>query len=370
MGMTNFAQLTSEQKTIWSLDLWRQARNMSFTNQFLGKDSNSMIQHITELKKSEKGARAVITLLADLEGDGIAGDRTLEGNEEAMKSYDQVIRIDQLRNASRHEGRMANQKSVVEFRGNARDNLAYWLSDRIDQMAFLTLSGVGYGVRNSGGTRVGSDLPYLEFASDVAAPSAKRFGRWNGTSKAIEWGTGTGSVATADTPSWSMLVQLKAYAKDNYIRGIKENGGEETYHVFLTPQAMAKLKLDPDYMLNLRNAGPRDKSNELFAGGAVKVDGLYLHEFRHVINTRNATSGNKWGALGAVDGCQMLFCGAQAMGMADIGNAEWVEQGFDYENQQAISVGKILGFKKPQFYTQYSGGSVEDFGVVSVYTAQ
>ena len=79
--LTNFALLTNEQKTIWSMDMWKHARNYSFVNKFLGNGSNSMIQHITELKKSEKGARAVITLLADLEGDGVAGDRTLEGNE-------------------------------------------------------------------------------------------------------------------------------------------------------------------------------------------------------------------------------------------------------------------------------------------------
>ena len=129
MALTNFALLTDEQKTVWSMDLWKHARNYAFVNKFLGKDSNSLIQHVTELKKSEKGARAVITLLADLEGDGVAGDRTLEGNEEAMKSYDQVIRIDQLRHANRHEGRMADQKSVVEFRNNSRDVLAYWLAD-------------------------------------------------------------------------------------------------------------------------------------------------------------------------------------------------------------------------------------------------
>ena len=163
---TNFAALTTEQKTAWSMDMWRQARNMSFINKFLGKDANSMIQHITELKKSEKGARAVITLLADLEGDGIAGDRTLEGNEEQMKSYDQVIRIDQLRHANRHEGRMADQKSVVNFRTDSRDKLAYWMADRMDQLAFLTLSGVTYSQKNSGAARVGSDLPFLEFAAD------------------------------------------------------------------------------------------------------------------------------------------------------------------------------------------------------------
>ena len=84
MAVTNFSLLTAEQKTVWSMDLWKQARNMSFVNKFLGKGPNSLIQHITELKKSEKGARAVITLLADLTGDGVAGDRQLEGNEEAL----------------------------------------------------------------------------------------------------------------------------------------------------------------------------------------------------------------------------------------------------------------------------------------------
>ena len=69
-SMTNFGLLTNEQKTIWSTDLWEQARNLSFVNQFSGKGANSLIQHVTELKKSEKGARAVMTLVNDMEGDG------------------------------------------------------------------------------------------------------------------------------------------------------------------------------------------------------------------------------------------------------------------------------------------------------------
>jgi len=376
MALTNFGLLTDEQKTIWSMDLWKQARNFSFVNQFLGKDSNSLVQHITELKKSEKGARAVITLLADLEGDGIAGDRTLEGNEEAMKTYDQVIRLDQLRHANRHEGRMADQKSIVEFRNNSRDVLAYWLADRIDQVAFLTLAGMDYSNANSGGQRVGSDLTYLEFNADVVAPSAKRVARWDVTTAGQSAGNliiggATTDVIATDYPTWDLFVQLKAYAKDNYVRGVKEKGGEETYHCFLSPQAMSRLKLDDNYMQNLRHAQPRNGENGLFTGTSVKIDGIYFHEFRHVPNTRLAVSGvDKWGAGSDVDGCQLLFCGAQAMGMADIGSPEWVEKGFDYENQQGVSTGKILGFLKPQFYTQYSGGTVEDHGVISVYVAQ
>jgi N4-gp56 family major capsid protein len=369
MAMTNFSLLTDEQKTIWSMDLWKAARNYSFVDKFMGTGPNAMIQQITELKKSEKGARAVLTLLADLEGDGIAGDRTLEGNEEAMKSYDQVIRVDQIRHANRHEGRMADQKSVVEFRNNSRDVLAYWLADRMDQMAFLTLSGVSYAMRTNGTSRVGSDLPFLEFASDVSTPTSKRRLRWDGTNSVLVENGATNTVDADDTPSWELFVQLKAYAKDQYLRGIKSSGGEEVFHAFLTPQAMAKLKLDDTYMQNVRHARTRG-DNELFSGSSVMIDGIVFHEFRHVYNTAGAASGSKWGASGTQDGCQILFCGAQALGMADLGNPEWVEKGFDYENQQGISISKILGFLKPKYNSIYAGNTEQDFGVISVYAAQ
>lgn len=364
MSMTNFGLLTNEQKTVWSMDLWKQARNMSFINKFLGKGSNSMIQHITDLKKSEKGARAVMTLLADLTGDGVAGDRTLEGNEEAMNTQEQVIRIDQLRHANRHEGRMADQKSIVEFRGNSKDVLAYWLADRIDQMAFLTMSGVSYAYTNKGALRTGSDLQYLEFNADVVGPTANRRIQWDATNGLVVGGA-TSNLIAADTPSWQMLVELKAYAKEHYIRGVKGDGGDEVYHAFLTPAAMAKLKMEDKFILNMRHSLQRGDSNKLFTGDGIMVDGIHLHEYRHVYNS------TAWGS-GSVAGCQMLFCGAQALGMADIGAPEWNEKGFDFDNSQGIAVSKILGFKKPQYASIYETNKtqVEDFGVISVYVAQ
>lgn len=371
MALTNFAALTTEQKTVWSMDLWRQARNMSFINKFLGKGPNSMIQHVTELKKSEKGARAVITLLADLTGDGIAGDRALEGNEEGMLVYDQVIRIDQLRHANRHEGRMADQKSIVEFRGNSRDVLAYWLADRMDQMAFQTLGGISYDYKPNGALRTGSDLINLEFAGDVTAPTTNRSLQWVAGTGLLQVGATPATLTASDFLSWKAIVNLKAYAKDNYIRGIKDEGGEESYHLFLTPQMLAKLKLDSDYLLALRHASPRSADNPLFTGSSVKVDGIFIHEFRHVPNNSGMATKTGWGAGNNVAGGHALFCGAQALGMADIGNPEWVEKEFDYGNQQGISVSKIMGFKKPKFWTQYQATpAAEDFGVIRCTVAQ
>lgn len=367
MAKTNFSNLLTDQKTVWSRTIWKQARNFAFVSKFTGTGPNSMIQRITELTKSEKGTRAVITLVPDLVDDGVAGDDTLEGNEEEVLAFDQRINIDQLRNANRHKGRLEDQVTVVNFRTQSRDVLAYWLADRMDQLAFLTLSGVAYTQKTSGEARVGSALPSLDYAADVTAPSTNRHFRWDATN-GLQAGD-ISAVEVGDTPAWAMLVELKAEAKERYVRGIKGPGGQEFYHVFMTPKGMAKLRQDADYLANVRNAGVRGSSNELFKGtDTVMVDGLFIHEFRHVFDTQGLTSGvDKWGSGFDVDGQRVIFAGAQALGMADIGAPEWVEKGFDYENQQGISVGKIFGFLKPVFRSvadSTNGGSDEDHGLI------
>ena len=365
MALTNFTLLGLEEKIVWSRQLWAAARNASFTMQFAGKGANSMIQRVTELTKNEKGSRAVITLVADLEGDGIMGDATLENNEESIRAYDTEIRIDQLRNANRLEGRMADQKSVISFRETSRDVLAYWLADRIDQLALLKLAGVGYGVTTNGGVRpvypAGQNFTDLDFAA-AQAPSSGRHFNWTGT--AITDGD-TAVVTTAFEPSYDMLVALKAEAKSRYVRGIKGPGGTEYYHVLMHPRALAKLKTDNDYRQSLQHAGPRGSTNPLFSGAVVTVDGLVIHEHRHVFNTTGAVSGTaKWGAGADIEGSTVLFCGAQALAMADIGLPYWDEDTFDYGNQHGISIGKIFGILKPQFVSMYDGGALQDFGVI------
>jgi len=380
MANTNFAALTSEQLTIWSRDFWRVARNMSFINQFAGSGSNAMVQRISELTQSEKGARAVLTLLADMTGDGIVGDNTLEGNEEALRAYDLVVQIDQLRFANRLSGRMNDQKSVVNFREHSRDALAYAMADRMDQLAFLTLTGVGYNLKNNGALRPsmnsGQNLNDLEFSSDVSAPTSNRHRRFDATNGIVA-GDVT-ATAAADKLSYGAIVDLKAYAKDQYIRGLRGAGNEEMFHLFVTPQVMADLKLDSDFLANVRQAGVRGPSSSLFSGSSsLMVDGVMIHEFRHVFNTNGATTGTssnagsagyKWGADANVNGSACIFAGAQALAMADIGIPEIVEDTFDYGNQNGISIGKIFGLKKPKFNSDHTGQS-EDFGVIRLDVA-
>jgi len=384
MALTNFGTLSGDQLQTWSRDFWKVARNQSFINQFAGTGTNAMVQRVTELTKNAKGTKANITLLADMTGDGITGDFTLEGNEEALRAYDISIELDQLRFANRIAGRMSDQKTVVNFREQSRDALAYAMADRCDQLAFLTLSGVAYTNKNNGALRTvvggavnGQELVDLEFASDVSAPTAARHRRWDATG-GLSAGA-TNAVAAVDKISYECIVNLKAYAKDQYIRGIRGAGNQETFHMFVTPQQMADLKLDASFLANVRNAGVRGTSNSLFSGSSsLMVDGVMIHEFRHVFNTSGAASGSsgnagaagyKWGAGADVNGARALFCGAQALALADIGLPDMVEDTFDYGNQSGISVGKIFGMRKPKYNSDITG-DVQDFGVICLDTAQ
>jgi len=384
MALTNFGTLTGDQLQTWSRDFWKVARNQSFINQFAGTGSNAMVQRVTEMTKNNKGTKANITLLADMTGDGITGDYTLEGNEEALRAYDISIELDQLRFANRIAGRMTDQKTVVNFREQSRDALAYAMADRCDQLAFLTLSGVAYTNKNNGALRTvvggavnGQELVDLAYASDVSAPTAARHRRWDATGGLVAGATN--AVVAADKISYECIVNLKAYAKDQYIRGIRGAGNQETFHMFVTPQQMADLKLDASFLANVRNAGVRGTSNSLFSGSSsLMVDGVMIHEFRHVFNTSGATAGTssnvgaagyKWGADADVNGARALFCGAQALALADIGLPEMVEDTFDYGNQSGISVGKIFGMRKPKYNSDITG-DVQDFGVICLDTAQ
>lgn len=362
MAATNFAALTPQQKIVWSRDVWQAARDQMFIKRFLGTGDNAVIQRITELTKTEKGEQVLMHLVADLVEDGGVGDNEREGNEEEMKSYSQVLNIDLINHGVRNKGKLADQKTVINFRETGKSRLSYWLANRVDQLALLTMSGISYAFMNNGAPRVGSAFPTLSFAADVSAPSAKRALMWDGTQLAT---SNTASITTAFVVSYKMIVDLIAYAKENYVKPLMSEG-KEYYVMFVQPGTLAQLKKDPDYQRAV--VGVATKSgldSPWFTGATITVDGAVIHEHRLVYNTKGAASGSKWGASGLVNGTRTLLCGAQALGMADIGVPEWDEKSFQYNSQQGINVDKMFGLLKPKFYSIYAK-SVEDFAIVTV----
>lgn len=361
MAQTNFAALTSQQKLVWSRDVWSQARDQMFIKKFIGTGEGALIQRITELTKTEKGEQVIMHLVADLVDDGVIGDNEREGNEEAMQSYNQVLNIDLISHGVKNKGKLAEQKTVIKFRDMGKDRLAYWLANRVDQLAFLTMSGLAYTYKNNGATRSGSPFPNLSFAADVSAPSSARSLMWDGTALAT---SSTGSITSSYVPSYKMIVDLVAYAKEHYVKPLM-SGGKEYYCLFVQPGTLAALKKDADYQRAVVGVATKvGEQSPWFTGATVTIDGVVIHEHRLVFHTKGASSGSKWGSGGAVNGTRSLLCGAQALGMADLGPAEWSEKLFQYDSQQGINIDKMFGLLKPKFYSIYDL-SVQDFGIVT-----
>jgi len=364
MALTNFAALTSQQKLVWSRDVWSAARDQMFIKKFIGTSDNSVIQRITELTKTEKGEQVIMHLVADLVDDGVIGDNEREGNEEAMQSYSQLINIDLITHSVRNKGKLAEQKTVIKFREMGKDRLAYWLANRVDQLAFLTMSGLAYTYKNNGATRTGSPFPNLSFAADVTAPSSLRSLMYDGTALAV---SNTANIASTYVPTYKMIVDLVAYAKEHYVKPLM-SGGKEYYVLFVAPGTLAALKKDADYQRAVVGVATKSGTDSpWFTGGTVTIDGVVLHEHRLVFTTKGAASGSKWGAGSAINGTRSLLCGSQALGMADLGSPEWNEKEFQYGSQQGINIDKMFGVKKPVFHSIYDG-SAQDFGIVTCDT--
>jgi N4-gp56 family major capsid protein len=376
MAFSEFGFLTPDQIKVWQRDVRTEwLRKSWLMTKLASKGVNTPIEIIDKLKKMPGGGTAcVMSLVNRLAGDGGVGsmEGNREGNEEKMKSSYTQLHIDEIFNSVKHKGKLAAQNEVIDFRTEGRAALTDWMADRIDQLGMLTLSGIDYSFNLNGSKRgyYDSDGNYvldptwqnLQFAADVTAPSAKRHLMWDGVGGQLAMGD-TSLITDASVPSYKALTHLKAYARTHRVKPMMA-GGKEWYTYMTTPFALAMLKNDPDFKNAIIQGGIRGDENNFFTGGIPTIDGLVIQESDFVFNTTGANAGAKWGPDGNVDGARSLLLGAQALGFADLGEAEWVEKAFQYGAFPAIYTEKMLGFLKPQFYST-TDASVEDFGVVA-----
>lgn len=365
MATTNFGAMSSAQKRVHASELWQQGRDMNFwmSQGFVGTSAGNVIERITALTETERGRVCAMHLVGDIASDGVVGDNLLTGNEEPMWNDVAEIRIDQLRMGVRSRGRMAEQETVIRFRVVAKDKMAFWMADKLDELMFLTISGVSYSLNLDGSTRATtSQLASLNFAADITAPSSGRR-VFSGTNSS------TTTMTSSDKMSWNGLVNLQAQAKRKRIKPIRA-GGRDYYCVVMSTEQARDLKTDTVYQNIVRTAGPRSNENPLMRGAMAVVEGMVIYDHQKVYNTFGLSSGSKWGAGGTVDGAQALLLGSQAMGFATIGNTEYNEADTnDFGNRPATAVGRVIGILKPQFQSIYDSRTKQDFGVISYYTA-
>lgn len=342
MATTAYPVGAPEAVELWSRRLAREALKKTYVQRFIGDSSDSLIQIKDETSRGP-GSRVTCILLNLLEGDGILGDGTLEGNEESLETFTDNLFIDQLRHAVRSDGKMTEQRIPFSIRDNAMDVLAKWFSDILDTSFMNQIAG------NTAQTklqRTGNNAP---IAPDAA--SAFRADKNKTTDQSLDQG---------DEMTLSLIDDLLVTAKvrSPQIRPITMNGNEY-WCMFLSTEQSRDLQKDVatvganwQRIHEAALAGGDLTENPIFTGALGMYKNVILHESTRVPRGVNSTTG-----ASVADTSRAILCGAQAAFLAfgqghSFNNMGWTEELFDYGNQLGVSAALIYGMKKARFNNQ------------------
>lgn len=345
MASTSYGVNDALAVKLWGKKLFVDALKKTYADRFISKGSNSLCQIKDETSKGP-GDKITIGLRMQLSGDGVQGDGTLEGNEEALTTYSDAVYIDQLRHAVRSAGKMSEQRIPFSVRDEAKSGLEDWWANRIDTWFFNTL----------GGYTAQSDTRYTGNQA-ATAPTTNR--------KLFVSGSTDQGLSSSHVFNLNMIDKFveRAETVSPTLRPIMI-GGEKKWVGFLHPYQVYDLRTSTSdgQWLDIQKAalsGGQDSKSPIYTGALGEYNGVVLHMASRVPQGVNSSTG---AAITTVR--RALFCGAQALLMAygqkdQSAEMSWVEELFDYKNQLGVSAGMIAGMKKTVFNS-------EDFGVFTV----
>src|SRR5574343_179254 len=299
MAVTSYGVNNALAVKLWSKKLAVEALKECYVGKFTGTDSNSLIQVKTETQKSA-GDKITFGLRMQLSGSGIQGDRTLEGNEEALTTYSDSVTLDQLRHAVRSGGRMSDQRVPFAVREEAYAGLKDWWMDRYDTWFFNQACG-----------QAGTTDTRLTGNNATVAPTATYNRLWCSADH-----TADADLDSDDVFALSHLDSAVAIAKTNSprIRPIRTGGGEY-YVCFVHPGQVYSLRAASssswvDFQKSAMTGGDV-KNNPIFTGALGMYNGVILHESTRIPRAQNASTG-----ADVANTRRAVLCGAQAVSLA------------------------------------------------------
>jgi N4-gp56 family major capsid protein len=340
---------------LWSKKLLREALKTTWFYKFMGRDSNSLCQVDPQLKQVGDRLRYGLRML--LSGDGVQGDGTLEGNEEALTFYSDNIFINQLRHAVRSDGKMSEQRVPYSIREEARVGLTDWLADMLDISFMNQLAGnsnISDSKFTGNNTVTAPDNDHWLLATGVAGTDLES------------------SLSASSIFSLTLIDRAKVLATtvSPVIRPLKVNG-DDKYVMFIHPYQHYQLRTNTNtaQYMDIQKAaiqGGQITNNPIYTGAIAEYNGVVLHEnVRTPWGLSSNAAAYRNCDIGTSAVARAVMCGAQAAmlctGRATKENlgATWAEELFDYGNQLGVAGGLIYGLKKCIFNS-------DDFSTVVV----
>src|SRR5688572_28459855 len=287
----------------WAPDLMKEALKKCYAMKFMGSDSNALIHVKSDLNKGA-GDRLTFGIRQQLQGAGVSGDSTLEGNEEQLITYTQNLTINQLRHAVRSVGKMSEQRVPFSGRAEARNGLADWWADRWDTWFFNQITG------NTAQT----DEKYFGFNTLNAPDSAHMvLGNIGPTVASGIVALAEASLSATTTARFHLgLIDRARERADlavNTFRPIMVDG-EKRYVAFIDPRQRTSLRQSTASTqwsdIQLAALAARDASDNPIYSGAIGIyNDTVIHVSTRIPRVVGATGGT-------ADVARAVFCGAQA----------------------------------------------------------
>jgi N4-gp56 family major capsid protein len=308
---------------LWVSKIQTEGEKENWVSKLTATDGSNVIHKNTDLV-SKKGTTITFGLEMELTGDGVTGNATLKGNEEAHIVHDFSVTIDQVRHAV-SSTEWDTQKPVYEQWPMIKKALVRWYGNW-QEKTFVTKM--------------------------TTSPT--------GTSSAGEWmsaaAAGTEVAITANDKLTCALIskaKRRAITHSPKVIPLKVEG-EDMYIMLVGTWAARDLKADPVWIANQQGAGIRDmKKNPLFSGVLGFIDGVAVYEWERIKNTTTGAS--------SANVVHNLLLGQQACCHA-IGRNMWpIKDDDDYGNV----LGQGCAFWGSMNKSVYDS---KDYGVIQVMT--
>ena len=325
MATTAFTTSNALTKKAWEEKLFRDTVKMSYFSKFMGEGSGKIVQVKNKLTK-EKGDNITFGIRMRLSGAGVTGNETLEGNEEALTTYDYDISLERYRHAVRDDGELTRQRAVFSIDVESKSALQDWGAEKIDALCFTAIQASPTKIFYGGTATSTATLT----ATDKLTPAL--------ISKSKTWANTGGN--RAQTPLRPIMINGKKY-----------------YVLLVHPDVMYDLKQDSTFAQARREALERGKDNPIFTGSEAIWDGVVIHEHE------NMDLATTWGAGTDVAGAKCSLMGAQSLVYAWGKRPQVIAKDFDYGEQHGFAWGMTARTGKPVFNST-------DYGSLAVYVAR
>lgn len=351
--MANSVASTGLTPQIWDDNFFREYVRESRFRPYMGTGEANMIQLKEDLSR-KKGDSLTFALVSNLDGSGVTGTGTLEGNEEALDSRSFRLYVDKLRHGVRIP-EMEEQRSAIDMRDAARAVLKTWISENLKNniiSALGSINGVAYG----SASEAAKDEWLVDNADRVLFGAAKSNNASNDHSASLLNVDGTNDRLT---PAAISLMKRIAKTANPKIRPINIKGDEEWYVLWANSLAFRDLANNTTMTQANRDAMQRGADNPLFTGGDLIWDGVIIKEVEdiRVVTGVGASSS---------DVAPVYLCGAQALAIAWAKRTTTVTEVFDYKDKFGVAIEEIRGIGKMTFGTGSSDrADLKDHGVVT-----